>query len=328
MFSSELKNIDISGVVGTLHFSVSNNGIQLFSADFVPDDKGEITIYDVAGIVEEYIDEAFSDFSFSLGDETVNVRVFRCSIRLSEPAEDFLPSFFLTTLMTDKVTHPDRCETLSFYAQEQCNVFAELSYYVDGNIVLSEVELLAEGSVAIGAVNVVDVSPKLFLDNERGVPVSYTVRAGERSFVFRVDKTLPAGSPILFRNSFGAWETVYMTGTLDTEYEIKRSNAYINGLFRQYEIEDTELYKMNSGILLGSMIRLGMDVARSRALFLMDGGVAGDEIVLVDSELKYSNDDDALPTFTYTYRRALPIAMMKTLRPPKLFDKTFDYTFD
>ena len=39
-------------------------------------------------------------------------------------------------------------------------------------------------------------------------------------------------------------------------------------------------------------------------------------------------EDPLATTFTYTYRRALPIAMMKTLRPPKLFDKTFDYTFD
>jgi hypothetical protein len=190
---------------------------------------------------------------------------------------------------------------------------------------------MSEQDVVLNAINSVNVSPAKFVDNSVGELISYVVRAGERSFSFEVDSTLAKADPaLLFRNNFGCWETMYLTGTIETEYEIKRSHAYIDGKFRLYDIDDTESFKANSGVLLDSMVRLGMDLARSKSIFLLDStGMANDEIVISDSEIKYTNDDDSMPTFDYTYRRASFVSgMLHTIRPPKLFDKTFDITFN
>ena len=357
-FSTHLQDLWIDGASGSVTFLIALGGITIFSAEYVPDGDGEIRLYNLRRILESHIEGVFADFVFTVkeshkSDHSVSCRVFRTAVRISECAEEFLPSFFLTTLINRKTTQLGRYETLSFYPQSACSVYALASYYTAAGIETKEVSLMSEQDVVLNAINSVNVSPAKFVDNSVGELISYVVRAGERSFSFEVDSTLAKSDPaLLFRNNFGCWETMYLTGTIETEYEIKRSHAYIDGKFRQYDIDDTESFRANSGVLLDSMVRLGKDMARSKSSaaelkyavgvlrILSNGlaftatlgtatGMANDEIVISDSEIKYTNDDDSMPTFDYTYRRASFIsAMLHTIRPPKLFDKTFDITFN
>ena len=335
-FSTQLQDLWIDGASGSVTFLMAVGGITVFSAVYVPDGNGNIRLYNLRRILESHIDGVFADFVFTVketgkSDHSVSYRVFRTAVRISECAEEFLPSFFLTTLINRKTTQLGRYETLSFYPQSACCVYALASYYTAAGIETKEVSLMSEQDVVLNAINSVNVSPAKFVDNSVGELISYVVRAGERSFSFEVDSTLAKADPaLLFRNNFGCWETMYLTGTIETEYEIKRSHAYIDGKFRQYDIDDTESFRANSGVLLDSMVRLGKDLARSKSIFLLDStGMANDEIVISDSEIKYTNDDDSMPTFDYTYRRASFVSgMLHTIRPPKLFDKTFDITFN
>lgn len=331
VFSTELDIINISGVVDVLPVAILNRGVTVFTTDYIPDEAGNVVIYSIKKVVEAYIENVFSDFTFIFGDKSVNVRVLRSAIRISETAAGFLPSFFLTTLINSKKTALGRYETLSFYPQESCNVYAVVSY-LDGDTLLSyDVELMSADDVILNAVNIVNVSPSRFVDESRGTLVNIVLHAGKRLFTLEIDDMLPSADPaFIFRNNFGCWETFYLTGTKETEYSIKRSHAYIDGYYKQYDFEDTEIFNANSGILLGNMLSLGMDVARTTNVFLLDiQGAAGDEIVLTDSEIKYTNDDDALPTFDYTFRRCTVVtALLKTIRPSNLFDKTFDFTFN
>lgn len=333
VFSTELDVLDISGVIGTLPVSISNNGITVFNTVFTPDADGNVVIYDIRRIVEAYIDDVFSDFSFSIGDSiSVEVRVFKSAARISMQAAEFLDSCFLTTVGRRKTTQSTRYETLSFYPREKCSVHATLSYYIDGAVTKYEVELLREDDVKTGEINTIDVSPKLFNDSSKGTLISMGVVAGDRSFILEIDNTLPvpAEPALLFRNNFGCWETIYLTGTQETVLDVKRSLAYINGRYRLYDIEDIETYKANSGILLGDMLYLGMDLARSRSIYLLDNdGIPTEEVSITESEIKYTNDDDSLPSFEYTYRRvALTSSLIKATHLPKLFDNTFDNTFN
>ena len=97
-----------------------------------------------------------------------------------------------------------------------------------------------------------------------------------------------------------------------------------------YDTVDTESFKANSGILDEYMIVLAKDLARARNIFLMDKlGNATYELSITDSEIKYTNDDEALPTMDFTFRLALYItSLLEPNRPPKLFDNTFDYTYN
>ena len=335
-FSTQLQDLWIDGASGSVTFLIAVGDITVFSADYVPNGDGEIRLYNLSRIIESHIDGIFADFTFTVEEKgksnhSLSYRVFRSAVRVSESAVEFMHSFFLTTLLNRKTTQLGRYETLSFYPQSACSVYALASYYTESGIDTQEVSLMSEQDVVLNAINSVNVSPSKLVDDSMGELVGYVVRAGERSFTFEVDTTqAKADTAFIFHNNFGCWETMYLTGTVETEYEIKRSHAYVDGTFRQYDLEDTEIFKANSGVLLGSMIRLGKDLARSKSIFLLDSaGMADDEIVITDSEIKYANDDDFMPTFDYTYRRTSFVStMLHIIRPPKLFDKTFDITFN
>jgi hypothetical protein len=72
------------------------------------------------------------------------------------------------------------------------------------------------------------------------------------------------------------------------------------------------------------------DLARSLYVFLMNAdGSAGDEIVITDCDIKYTNEDNEIPDFTFTYRLAERYTdKIATVRPPRVFDATFDEQFE
>ena len=329
-FSTEIMNVEICEASSIVTFSILKSGEEIFSSAFTPDAAGNIFIYDVRSILEAHIDDVFADFSFTVGNDTVNCRVFKASVIVTETAEQFLPSFFLSPT-NKKRTAPDRYETLAFYPQETCRVYTFASYYDNGHIAVREIQLMGAEDVTPDTVNIIDVSAKKFVDESKGTLVSFVVRAGERSFYYIVDNTLPSADPsILFRNCFNCWDTFFFTGTKENSLEVKRSFAYVDGRYRMYDTVDTESFKVNSGVLDEYMIVLAKDLARARNVFLMDKlGNATYELSITDSEIKYTNDDDALPTMDFTFRIALYITLLlEPNRPPKLFDNTFDKKFN
>lgn len=331
VFSTELDIISISGVNAELSFAIAKNDVVRFETKYTPDTDGNITIYGIRKILDIYIDNVFSDFSFIFNETTFTIRVFKSSIRFTETASYYLSSFFLTTLQLSKISSPERFETLSFYPQtgESYDVYAAITYY-NGIISTKEITLIAAADLVVNEVNTLDVSPHKFEDDNLGTIISVVVNAGKRSFVFYLDGYQPSAEPaLLFCNNFGCWETIYLTGTMDTESEFKRSHALINGAYRQYDYDEAEILKANSGILLGNMLRLGMDLARSKSIYMLDSqGKAGEELIITSSEIKYSNDDDALPSFDFTFRRSLMQPLFDVFRPAKLFDSTFDITYN
>ena len=333
VFSTEVMHFDITGVSSEVSVVISKDDSIIFSSNFVPNNKGEIYIYDTRSIFYSYIDEYYADFIVKLTHQGENqyayLRVFKTSVDISETAEQFLPSFFLSPT-NKKRTAPDRYETLAFYPQEACRVYALASYF-DGGIITEEIQLMNEQDVKPGSINTVDVSAGRLVDESKGTLVSFVVRAGERSFYYTVDNTLPSADPsILFRNCFNCWDTLFFTGTKENSLEVKRSFAYVDGRYRMYDAVDTESFKANSGVLDEYMIVLAKDLARARNIFLMDKlGNATYELVVTDSEIKYTNDDDSLPTMDFTFRRTeLVTGFIVPNRPPKLFDITFDNTYN
>lgn len=329
-FSTEIMNVEICEASSIVTFSILKSGEEIFSSAFTPDAAGNIFIYDVRSILEAHIDDVFADFSFTVGNDTVNCRVFKASVIVTETAEQFLPSFFLSPT-NKKRTAPDRYETLAFYPQEACRVYTVASYYDNGHIAVREIQLMGAEDVTPDTVNIIDVSAKKFVDESKGTLVSFVVRAGERSFYYTVDNTLPSADPsILFRNCFNCWDTFFFTGTKENSLEVKRSFAYVDGRYRMYDTVDTESFKVNSGVLDEYMIVLAKDLARARNVFLMDKlGNATYELSVTDSDIKYTNNDDALPTMDFTFRIALYITLLlEPNRPPKLFDNTFDKKFN
>lgn len=331
MFSSEFEDIVATGVTAsTMPFSIVFDGITIFSSSFVPDSKGVVRIYDVSSLLKPYIKDVFADFTFRISGHDMPVRVFSSNAPVAESARLFLSSFFLSSAMSKKITALNRYEVLSFYALESCAVTVEARYF-QNELIVKNFELLSASEVLVDNVTTIDVSPRLFEDYSMGELISYTVIAGRRRYTYEIHNGLQSAEPaVIFKNNFGVWETMYLVGTRESSTEMTRSLAYINGRYTLYHLDEQQLYKAKTGALLGGLLPIAQDLLRSRSIFLLNSrGEATDEIVITDEDDKFTNDDNELPVFTITYRRSRRTSsLVDVIRPPKLFDKTFDKTFD
>lgn len=330
MFSSELCRLSFDHVGESAVVVILRGSEEIFRCEYYPDTENRVTVYDLDRLLEAHIPDGFADFSFkvngeSLGPETV--RVFRSSARVSEPAESFLGSFFLTTCGGERDTAPGRFETLTAYCPEAETMVVERTYYAAPG----KVSVAVSEEVVEAGWRELDVSPDRYSDPALGILAAYSVRVGNRVARYRVNRELPAADPVfVFRNCFHAWETVSFTGTKETSPSYDRSQAMVGGRTLTYLVEETLEHKALTGPLRPSMVPVIDDLCRSREVFLLNpDGSPGEEVVITDCDLKRTNEDAAPVSLSVTYRLAERLnAPVKAPRPPRIFDSSFDRKFN
>lgn len=327
MFVSELCRLSFLEVAtDELSLSVEVEGAEVFANTYVPDPGGGVTVYDLDRLLEPLIDGLYVDTVISVNGVAHEVKVFACDAAVSEPAVTFLPDFFLTPVMTERDTAIGRLEILSAFCREEERLMASCTFLLDDGGVETRT---VEGPLLQGAVSV-DVSPALFVSSP-GRLISYTLTCGKRKARYRVLGYAPEADPaLIYRNCFHVMETIYLTGKKETVPAYSRSSAVIGGRLRNYDVTETMSYKAMTGPLRPGVESAVYDLARSREVFLLSpDGSPGDEVTVTDCDLKRTNEDDAIPDFSITYRRAdRRNHVYGALRPPRLFDKTFDETFE
>ena len=100
-------------------------------------------------------------------------------------------------------------------------------------------------------------------------------------------------------------------------------------MYVNYDIDETTVLKSWTGPLRPSGVILARDLARSRSVWILKGSDATEEVTITAVDVKHSSADNEIADFTFTWRRsALDPNRSYTVRPPKLFDDTFDETYD
>ena len=285
--------------------------------------KGEDTTVDILGQTTT-IPGATTVTTDDTKELTFSVSYSRADVGTS--ASDFCSKHFLTILGGTKITALGRLEYLHYLGTDSASCTA---LYSDGTTDEFTPEVVGGNT----RYTTLDVSPDRFLSDGKQL-VSYTVRAGERAQRFDLDPTMPDCAPILlFDNSFGVQELLYCTGTHKVAPEYKRSSARINGLLRNYEIEETRVFHADTGIMNTAMANWADELFRSREVYIVniyDGNpTVGKEVVITDSKSEYTNDDDNMPRFTFSYQYAQRIHnVLQMNRAGRIFDNTFDHTFN
>lgn len=327
MFSSEFGRLSLLCPAASTTFSIRIGADEIFSQTYYPDSDGTVIIYDLDKLLENHISSR-SAVTFSVdGSDAAIVKVLPCSMAVPESAETFTEDFFLTTATGERDTAADRYEALTMVCARVTEVTALCSYVDDAGDV-------SEKTVALGTfLDFVrfDVSPRRFADRSLGRLIAYEIRAGKRRARYRVLANPPEADPaLIFRNCFGTLETIYLTGARQTTPSYTRSAALIEGEFRNYDIEETMSFKAMTGPLRPGMVPVALDLARSKEVFLLDhDGSTGDRITITDVDVKHTNEDNSIPDFSFTYRRSdRRSALLDVNRPPRLFDDTFDDTYD
>ena len=333
MFSSALDRIIFSTDQASASFRLFLGDKEIINETYVPDSGGKITIMDLQDLVEPYLaSNLIEQFSYQIVDAasaSVNKTfiVQFCAAEASMDAKPFMESYFLSTLMGEKVTSSGRKEFLHLVVFEATSVSVSCMYLTASGHQVKTKSL--DDVTNLNQVVTIDISPDNFTD-AIGELFTYTVRAGKRSQVFLLDLSCPDAAPcLLFTNSFGCQETVYCTGTHALEPEYDRSSTMVDGKLRNYRIEEKRMFKANTGILNVAMSLWADDLFRSKEIYLLEGIQPGKEVTITDSESKRTNDLDALPAYTFEYRYAQRNQNILQLpRAGRVFDNTFDNTFE
>lgn len=328
-FVTELDVIEVTSA-SDVSFTIADSGGTILNGTYTPV-TGTVRIYHLARLLRPLIDGVTAVFTFTAGSTSKTVHVVQSGVTVSESAATFLPSFFLSAVMTERDTSLERKELLTLLPIEQSlpTVQAVCSYW-DGDAVVTANKPVTTTSMTANTPFEIDVSAALFVDTTIGTLVAYSIVAGERTMRFRVTSLPTAEYAMLFRNTFGAWEPIYFAGMTEEDAEYTRETSMVNGALKLYNLEETASFKSWTGPLRPSGVALARDLARCiTTVCLLERGMAADVVVISNVEVKHTSADNEIADFTFTWRRsAMWSVMLKTVRPPKLFDETFDETYN
>lgn len=329
-FTSGIPDVTISATDGASQLvTVTCDGEELLQELLWPV-SGVITLAELGELLEPYARKSLvSSVSITAGSTSATFSVLYSMCDVGVSAEQFYGSYFLSILMGTKVTARGRRELLWYYGSDTAGVTA---IYADGSTGSFSAPVIGGSS----AYTCIDVSPGNFTAEGKQL-VAYTVTAGSRTQRFDMDLSEPDCAPILeFYNSFGVWEYIYCTGTHEVDSDFRRSSTRIGGRLRLYKIEETRVFKGDTGVLNRAMANWAEELFRSDEVYVVNvvnGSITdangGKEVVITDSKSTNRNDDDFMPRFTFSYQYAQRIHnVLQMDRVGRIFDNTFDHTFN
>ena len=339
-FSSTIPDVEftISGVSAGV--TISCGGSQIYNETLFPV-SGKIAIRELSDLVQPYARQQLvvslvltireNVLTGTGGTQTMSATVIYCSADFNTTSDavsaaTFCDSHFLSILLGRKVTALGRLEFLHYLGTDTASVTAE---YTDG----STATFTPPKVQGNDKYSTIDVSPSRFVKEGKTL-IGYSAKAGDRTQEFVIDLEQPDCAPILiFVNSFGCEELVYCTGTHKVSPSYKRTTTYIEGKQKNYDIEETRTFKADTGVLNVAMQNWLDDLFRSeyvRVVNIYNGEpTIGKEVIVTDSKSEVSNDDGDLTRFTFSYQYAQRNQNVVDLRRAgRIFDNTFDYTFN
>lgn len=310
---------------------------------YYPDESSTVTIYRPGDLCEPYARQYGSvtvtatvadiDASGAQGS-TLDVDLGTVLFGNVDPQTDaatFCQKHFLSILMGPKVTALGRKECLSAYDAAEMGVTA----YIQEDNALKTARGTLSPINTTGKVYDYDVSP----DNMRTVLnltdsqqlLQYICTAGDRrqTYDLVMDKVPPAPS-LAFLNSFGCWEYIHCTGTHKKSSKFTYSTAVVGDKTRNYDIQEQRQLTANTGSLNYAMAEWADELFRSQQVYLCTGGKMGKEVVVSDVKDEETNEDDNMPAyeFTWMYAQKLHNVIDTETKRLRVFDGTFDYTFE
>lgn len=310
---------------------------------YYPDESSTVTIYHPGDLCEPYarqygsVTAAASIYDITAdGVQTAALDVDLGTVLFGnvDPQTDastFCEHHFLTILMGPKTTALGRKECLSAYDAGDLTVTA---YIKKGGDITSVSGSLSPINTT-GKVNDYNVSP----DNIREVLqlsdgqqlLQYSCQAGVRRQTYdMVMEKVPPAPSLAFLNSFGCWEYIHCTGTHKKSSKFTYSTAVVGDKTRNYDIREQRQLTANTGSLNYAMAEWADELFRSQQVYLCTGGKMGKEVVVSDVKDEVTNEDDNMPSyeFTWMYAQKLHNVIDTETKRLRVFDGTFDYTFE
>ena len=310
---------------------------EIFNERLYPDSTGTIEVVEMDRLIEAYAEQwlvftlTVKATDSSSATAQLSTQVVSCKAMMQNiTAVEFCNSRFLTLLDGKRPTADGWLEFLTYIGTDAASCVA---YYTDGTSRTFSVEHTTYHS----DYSMIDVSPSLFKTDGKQL-LRYVVTAGERTQEYEVITDYdPDIAPILlFFNSFGVQELAYCIGEHQMVSSYDRKQARIGRKKENYLIDEKSTFKADTGILTFPMASWWREVFRSKDVQVMqlgeDGKIdenSGVAVVINTEKVEISNAADHLPRYTFEYEYAdRNHNIFDVRREGRIFDNTFDYTFN
>lgn len=323
-FSASLPDLLIEGVsqdYAVVALTVGGTGI--YSEQLYPDTSGRISVLSLNRMITQFmrrrsllqISLTLTVTPMSSSSTTKTCTVYYSEVDIQDTT--FANSRFLTMCDGVRYSNLGRRE----YLYSRTSSASAVRTYNDGSTATNS--LSSSGSSS--GIYLFDLTSLLAPVSGKRL-VSMTVTSGSRSQQYII---LPDDDDdvecLVFKNAFGLRETMYFDGTLAIKPSYKRSEIIIGRAVEHYDIDETVSHESTTGHLTDGMVKLFRDVLRSYDIRLLS---TGQQVVITDSKADGDNDDDRLIRMSLTWMLAQTVQTNDGAFSGRIFDDTFDYTFN
>lgn len=350
--TSEYGNIILSEVTESVTLEITYDDTVVLTEKYYPDSSGVVVIRDVAKVALAHM----PSWPLSLTNHAVLSKV-QLNIVLTENTDpagvideavvfyradfDFNSSINEDLLLmmplsrsTVKSTGVGQKEFISFYDFDDADVILYAVYKDDGRDVAVTIADFLEIEEN-GLVMTFDVSPSV-VATAVGCDVNdliyYNLYKAETAIIrYRIDeRRFPKTTTFIFRNSFGAQESLTCTGHHEVDADWQREFGSIDNELMQVSRDKTEPIKVSTGYLLPSMAGVIDDLLNSEEVYVLQGTQLR-KVVILDQEFSRTSRRNEPRVYEITYRYASNSPQAGNYVPlakSGVFDSTFDNTFE
>ncbi|GAB6122287.1 hypothetical protein [Dysgonomonas termitidis] len=345
--SADYGDIILDSVSGNVDVIVVIFGREVLHETYSPDTEGKVYIRDIGALAMSY--DPVQDIVLEEGQDGTFIRVDFLIRELPDPDPTIICSVFIyrcdaetggtldTHLLTDmplsrvieKQVQPRGWEFVSFYGPGE--IIVQALYIGEDDDVQQQITI---GTVPTndGTYYRYDVSPGV-IASRCGITVdrliSYEVgKQGSETIRFIVNN-LPVKNEtaFIFRNTFGAQETFTCTGDATTEEKWTRDFGNIGRKQRQISRDVERGITVNTGHIDRGTVALLEDLLNAQQIRLLEDGILR-EVTIMQETVKVTSRKDDMASIEFKYRYASNNQLQARIEGGRIFDHTFDDSFN
>ena len=348
-FSGNLEKLLITQINSSVDIDVKVGDYTAMDREkFYPDSFGQVVLHDFGKLIQSYF--SFPDLSntadfysieplkvlLSCQDKTstvyrtIYVVYSKAKVSMSTPATGMIYSRYKKNVYTAL----GREEYIPLYAEENSALKLGVAYLSDNNpkYIMKDISMDNRSGMMACRVSLSRIASLFNLPASNILYYDAMVSDGTKGDKLRYmvdDRSYKNATNFLFLNNFGIPEAITLTGIV--EYEPVLEGDILSLLDKDIRANPgiVDVRTVNSGFLSNDKYNALMDMLTS-ADIRVHGDGALRKVVITDIDFKHRKTGYERFSVTVTYRPAERCyAVFERLgdNTPRIFDKTFDYTF-
>ena len=326
-FPEELDSLEFSGTPSkTFLLDIIVNDYTIMSEifSFV---SSRVVLYDLASLLRDFAKLPVNTVQIAIdGSVVATTSLLQCRLAIGAKAEDFVQKRFLTQCDLHKDVIEYGIEYVSFYSETGTDTVKITLQEITAANVITNHTVEKQLSQAPGIITLELNLAELVRKSRVTDIFSVIVEVGKRRIIYLwlVGPT-PEYRQMTFVNSFGVKETVLfneVSKNLKTNYSL----AKIHGKLRNYNTTSTMEYTGYADAIEDSEAEVYQDFCRASEIWRTEDNAP---MALTNSKFEDPGTSEAVGNLKATWSESGEVPYYNPqLVPVKLFDETFDFTFN